>query len=418
MKKILIVLAGLLMFCFMSVSCATTKQAENPEKLIYDIQLIQTDLAFSSMKALYDPQPFEELKQDVRDGKANRIDCIYIIKEILCNFHIVHLRLTEQFSEDETVMYSPVNLYYMGDDFFVNFTTPKYQKYIGWKVKEIGGKPIDQAWRELARFVPYETEIGAKCFAAQTSYYYDFKYAGLLDKNNKISFELESNEGQTEKITCSFVNARKTKWIGIQPEKPNPYSPYFIKDFYELQLCPERKTIYVPYNSCQGIPGYPATDLISDLMKELQTGAYDTVVFDIRLNGGGEQFITQIFRHKLYDNREELLKYNLAIVIGGRTYSAACWFLNNFLDVFPEATVFGEETGEAVFNYTMVMPYELHNLGCEFVFPQIVDDLPVLKARAKDIYRGTMPDVEVKESFEDFMNGQDTIYNAIYEYYN
>ena len=64
------------------------------------------------------------------------------------------------------------------------------------------------------------------------------------------------------------------------------------------------------------------------------------------------------------------------------------------------------------------MPYELHNLGCEFVFPQIVDDLPVLKARAKDIYRGTMPDVEVKESFEDFMNGQDTIYNAIYEYYN
>ena len=64
-------------------------QAENPEKLIYDIQLIQTDLAFSSMKALYDPQPFEELKQDVRDGKANRIDCIYRIKEILCNFHIV-----------------------------------------------------------------------------------------------------------------------------------------------------------------------------------------------------------------------------------------------------------------------------------------------------------------------------------------
>ena len=418
MKKIQISLIGLFIFCFLSVSCVTTKQTENPEKLIYDIQLIQIDLKSSSMKDLYDPEPFEELKQDVRNGKASRIDCIYRIKEILSNFHIVHLRLTEIFSEDEPVMHSPSHMYYMGEDYFVDYTTPEYKKYLGWKVKKIGGKPIDQAWRELARFVPYETEIGAKYFVTQNFRYNDFMYAGLLDKNNKISFVLESKEGQTEKITCSFVNVRKTKWIGIQPYKANPYSPYFIKDFYELKPCPERKTIYIPYNVCEGIPGYPATDLISDLMKELQTGAYDTVVFDIRLNGGGEQFITQIFRHKLYDNREELLKYNLAIVIGGRTYSAACWFLNNFLDVFPEATVFGEETGEAVFNYTMIMPYELHNLGCEFVFPQIVDDLPVLKARAKDIYRGTMPDVEVKESFEDFMNGQDTIDNAIYEYYN
>ena len=418
MKKIQISLIGLFIFCFLSVSCVTTKQTENPEKLIYDIQLIQIDLASSSMKDLYDPEPFEELKQDVRDGKASRIDCIYRIKEILSNFHIAHLRLTEIFSEDEPVMHSPLNMYYMGEDYFVDYTTPEYKKYLGWKVKEIGGKPIDLACKELARFIPYETEIGAKFFITQNFRYNDFKYAGLLDKNNKISFVLESKEGQTEKITCSFVNVRKTKWIGIQPYKANPYSPYFIKDFYELKPCPERKTIYIPYNVCEGIPGYPATDLIEDLMKELRTGDYDTVVFDIRLNGGGEQIITHIFRHKLYDNREELLRYNLAIVIGGRTYSAACWFLNNFLDVFPEATVFGEETGEAVFNYTMVMPYELHNLSCEFIFPQIIDNLPVLKARAKDIYRGTMPDVEVKESFEDFMNGQDTIYNAIYAYYN
>ena len=417
MKKILIVLAELLMFCFMSVSCATTKKTENPEKLIYDIQLIQIDLASSSMKALYDPKPFEELKEDVLAGKANRIDCVYRIQKILSSYHIVHLNLTQSFDEAEPVMYSPLNLMYMGNDYYVITTSEKYQKYLGWKVVEIGGKAIQEAQALLFQFLPYETEIGARYFMTQYFFYNNFKYAGLIDKNNKISFLLQSKEGKIEKLTCSFVNTRKTKWIPLQLPQ-NPYSPYFAKDFYEIQPCPQRRTIYIPYNVCEGIPGYPATDLISDLMKELETGAYDTVVFDIRLNGGGEQFITNLFRHKLFDNKEELEKYNIAIVIGGRTYSAACWFLNNFLDVFPNATVFGEETGEAVFNYTMVMPYYLHNLQCNFVFPQIVDDLPVLRARAKDIYRGTMPDVELKESFEDFMNGQDTIYNAIYEYYN
>ena len=417
MKKLHLLITGLLIFCFISVSCASTKTIENPEKLIYDIQLIQIDLSSSSMKALYDPEPFEKLKQDVLAGEANRIDCVYRIQKILSGYHIVHLNLNQSFDESEPVMYSPLNLLYMGNDYYVTATPEKYQKYLGWKVIGIGGKSIEEAQALLFQFLPYETEIGAKYFLPQYFFYNNFKYAGLIDRNNKISFLLQSNDGKIEKLTSSFVNVRKTKWISIQP-KVNPYSPYFAKDNYELQVCPERKTIYIPYNSCEGIPGYLASDLISDLMKELESGAYDTVVFDIRLNGGGEQFITNLFRHKLYDNKEELEKYNIAIVIGGRTYSAACWFLNNFLDVFPDATVFGEETGEAVFNYTMVMPYYLHNLQCNFVFPQIVDNLPVLKARAKDIYRGTMPDIEVKESFEDLMNGQDTIYNKIYEYYN
>ena len=82
MKKLHLLITGLLIFCFISVSCASTKTIENPEKLIYDIQLIQIDLSSSSMKALYDPEPFEKLKQDVLAGEANRIDCVYRIQKI------------------------------------------------------------------------------------------------------------------------------------------------------------------------------------------------------------------------------------------------------------------------------------------------------------------------------------------------
>ena len=64
----------------------------------------------------------------------------------------------------------------------------------------------------------------------------------------------------------------------------------------------------------------------------------------------------------------------------------------------------------------------MKTLQCEFIFPQAVDTAnEYLIKRAEevthsDIHRGTMPDVEVSENFEDFMKGEDTIYNAIYEY--
>nr|MBR6341771.1 hypothetical protein [Treponema sp.] len=415
MKKIFISIITIL---FISVSCKNQSAAVTPEQLCLDIQRIQIDLAFSSMKEFYDPEPFEQLKQEVQEGKVNRLDCVYRIKKIISNFHIVHLNLNQVPSEPADYLYSPIIFRCFGNDYYVIGTVARYNRYKGWKVKEIGGVPVEQAGDRLLEFMSYETKAGAKYWFTMQPTYNNFKYAGLIDKNNKTTFLLESSQGKQKKLCCSFVSNKTTTWSGLMLKKQNPYSPYFVSQNYELKPCPEKRTIYIPYNKCQGIADYPVTALISDLMKELETGSYDTVVFDIRLNSGGEQPVTNIFRHQLYDHKEELAKYNMAIVIGGRTYSAACWFLNNFLDVFPDATVFGEETGQAVFNYTMVMPYRLHYLSCDFMFPQIVDDLPVLKARAKDIYRGTFPDVEIQERFEDYIQGEDTIYNSIYAYYN
>ena len=73
------------------------------------------------------------------------------------------------------------------------------------------------------------------------------------------------------------------------------------------------------------------------------------------------------------------------------------------------------------------VPYKkgnnLKKLNCHFVFPQQLDDQPELQKRARevthsDIHCGVLPDVEVYEKFEDFMKGEDTIYNKIYEYFN
>ena len=85
MKKNPLVISALLMFAliFSTVSCATTKQTVSTEDLLRDIYCIQLDMEYSALKELYDPEPFEQIKADLADGKIDRKECIYRLQEII-----------------------------------------------------------------------------------------------------------------------------------------------------------------------------------------------------------------------------------------------------------------------------------------------------------------------------------------------
>ena len=198
-----------------------------------------------------------------------------------------------------------------------------------------------------------------------------------------------------------------------------------MNSYYGIKASQENKTLYVHLNTINGDPDYLFTTLFDDLKNELKKNIYETLVFDLRYNSGGMVTYANLLSNLLSVNREQLDKYNLALVTSGNTYSAACWFVNDFLMYFPKTVIFGEETGQAIFNYTDIYYSNiLKTLQCDFMFPQAVDNAnEYLIKRAEevthsDIHRGTMPDVEVSESFEDFIKGEDTIYNAIYDYFN
>ena len=426
MKKTLIVLLTLTLLSILAASCKKQEKAVAPEKLYSDIQKIQADMAYSSLKELYDPEPFEQLKADVMAGKANRLDCVFRLKKLLSSYHVAHLYLSQQNSDPSAQFMIPLYFYCFEDGYHVFYTIEKYKKYLGWKLKEMSGLSVEEARDIILDYYPYETPSGAKRRFERMLDYSQLKHAGLIDKGGRLKVVLESPDGKTKTLSFKKENvATKAKIVYLCPKKELRYHPYSLNANYGILACKEKRTLYIPYKSCFGIPEYPVTELFSDIKKELQTGLYDTVVFDIRYNGGGMPRETIMFRHLFYNNRDEFQKCNLAVVTSGWTYSAACWFLNDFIDVFPKAVIFGEETGEAVFNYTDVyFSNNLKTLQCDFFFPQAVDtqNERLMKRAAEvthsSIYRGTMPDVEVHEKFEDFMNGEDTIYNAVYAYFN
>jgi len=413
-SKSIAVLIVLLFFSFSGYCKAKNKVT--PKDISFDLERIKIDMSISSsMKELYDPEPWEQLQSDVMEGKIDRDECVHRMKKILASYGITHLRLTDLAAYDNPKR-APFWLYCYADGYHILATTKKYEKYLGWKVTAVGGFSIDEVNKKARELTAYETPSGLKYALESIVVYKDYEELGLAEKG-KIQFTFESPEGIVETVKVNAVLREKEEWVLNSVENGTPFqSNHNTSINYFLRPVAENKTLYIPFNSVSPRDDYPVTTFFEDIVKELNTNAYDTIVFDLRFNPGGHRWLME---NELWKNKEVLEKYNIALVISGRTYSAATEFVDTILMHYPHAKLFGEETGEAVFNYTSVQEnYVLKKLNIRFCWPGVVDEVPQLYARAKDIHRGTFPDVEIGETYEGYVKGEDSIYKAIYEYYN
>lgn len=412
MKKSLLIILSLLSVLALA-SCKNQKTA-NPPAFYFDVLKVKADLTCSSMRSIYNPADFDQLEKDILAGKVSSTDCYYRLRKILGNYHVAHVYI-QPLEPDPVAL--PLTFYNFGKEIHVCGVTKQYEKYLGWKLIKISEFEIDEAVDKITDFYSYETVISKRYYLEKKIPFNDFKYAGLLDKRGRLHVTLESPEGKTEGLVLKAIDTRKNKFITFVSGNENEYRSIFETKNYSIKPCHEKRTLYVSYLACIAREDYQPDVWFSDIIKELNSALYDTLVFDLRYNRGGQQ-ITWGFPEKYQD---ELNKYNIALIAGGRTFSAATIFMESILKVCPSAKIFGEETGQAIYNYTGLAFEELKGMKCKFAFPKVLGEytpLTEIKKRTDSYYRGIMPDVEVYENFEDFMKGEDTIYNAIYDYFD
>lgn len=419
LKRKIVCIAAACLICLSSCKIITTEELV-PKDIYYDIERIKVDIVSSPMKDMYDPQPFEQLQEDVMKGKVNRMECIYRLKKILSGYNVSHLNLWETYehTSPEEILLIPFQFRCFGNDYHIVTADAKYSTYLGWKLKGIGDLSLDEAIHRVAEYSSLETPTGTKYCLQNVETFEQYYYMGLTDKG-KVRFTFESEDGKRKVLNCKPSIAGKIDSKSLKFVTDAPFSRRYLTDAnYGIKAVPEHKTIYIPFNRVDENTEYRINDLFTDILHELKTHTYDTIVFDLRSNSGGNLYLMYIIGNELYSNKEELQKYNIALVATGRTYSAACIFIDQALRVFPDLKIFGEETGQAVFNYTYVRTGVLKKLKCAYYCPTSPDDVPELVKRSKDMYRGTMPDVEVFEEYTGFLKGEDTIYKAIYTYFN
>jgi len=369
--------------------------------MLYDVERIQLSLKYSGMKELYSPSDFDEIKKKIQTEALSRNKCVLELQQILANYKVAHLGINPLDPDDFYTEVSPLSFRCFGNDYYVVETTPEYEPFLNYKLVGLGDFNVEEVKQRLCSFNGFETETGKKYKLEHRWNYKQLEHVGLLNSKGYADFVLQAPNGTFKTVSCKAIN----------PYKTNTYKE---DTNYTLEFKPENGFVYFQYFSCFDNEDYSFKDMIEIILKETAEHEYHTIIFDLRYNGGGNSGVAN---YPIYLYREELNKFNIAIVISGRTYSAACQFLDCCLNYLDKVIFFGEETGQAVKNYTNVNTIELNNLHCKFYFPNVLDSVPQLEKRSKDISKGTQPDVYLSEDFVTYKKGEDSIYNGIKEYY-
>jgi hypothetical protein len=403
---------------FFVTSCSKN-YGKKSELMIIDIKMMQIDIASSPFKEMYDPKPFEVLAQDIKKHKVSRIDCILRLQKIISSYGISHLNLVVNSNDEYYSEFAPIALFCCGDELRIRICSKEYGKYVGWKVVKMGGVSIFEAIEKYAQLSSCETPTSKKYCLTNRILWNRLKYSSLLNKKGKLSVTVQSDKGETESFDCkgiSYFDPDNSAYLVLEKEISINQNARKGNDVV-LVPSPENRTYYFQFFGMMTKLNNTYQDCLDTMMKELNHNDYDTIVFDLRYNGGGSGLGTVGFNHMLFTYKSELEKYNLALVISGNTYSAACRYIDYCCSIFPNIKIFGEETGQAVFNYTVVYPQTMSRLNCTFCCPIQIESLPTMEKRATDTHRGIMPDVEVMCTYADLLKGEDTVYKTIREYF-
>ncbi|MGL5750554.1 MAG: S41 family peptidase, partial [Paraclostridium sp.] len=226
------------------------------------------------------------------------------------------------------------------------------------------------------------------------------------DKGEEINLNLKAVENKKINYISSNRKEMKTNIIeGIE----NPY--YWYKNFNEDNI------LYFRYNAfLNNYYLYKDTvlyDILPDfrevqesLIAEINKKNYSKFIIDLRENGGGDNNILNAMI-SMFKFQTDLKGEEIYVIIGKETFSASvvlAWELESKIG----ATVVGETTGGNVNLFTTVsQKIELPNSNLKITHPFKESTYD------KNHTGGAVPDYEVIQTYEDYINGIDTCYEFI-----
>ena len=314
----------------------------------------------------------------------------------------------------------PINLYLFNDGLYIEGVYNGHEAALGAKVIKIGETPIDKALEMVRPVVPVENDSYFKAYGLRFMLSPEVLHAqGVIPElQTNVEWTLEKN-GKT--FTYNFPTiSRKEKprsfnftvptdsWITARDISTTPYYLKYLEDkFYYFEFLEAEKTLYVRQSSVFDHESESLKDFYKRLFEFMDNNEVDKLVYDVRLNGGGNNYNNLNLIKGLMERPEINTKGKFFFIIGRDTFSA-CQNLTNEITTYTEAIIVGEPTAENVNFYGDNRPVQLPNCGLRaylsFAWWQ---DKPQWENRD-----ATVPHVAVDMSYKDYITNSDPVLEA------
>lgn len=318
----------------------------------------------------------------------------------------------------------PVNLYHFSDGVFVEGVRKGDEKALGAKVLKVAGVPIADALKAVRPVVPVENDQYFKANGLRFLTVPSVLHAqGVIPNSaDTISLTLEK-EGVVFNYSFTAVPLSELSrsynltvpnetWISVRPQVETPlYLKHLDENYYFFEFLPESKTLYVRQSSVFNDDKESLKDFYARLFEFIDTNAVEKLVYDVRLNGGGNNFNNKPLIKGIMARPKINTQGKFFYIIGRYTFSAA-QNLTNEIENYTEAIIIGEPTAENKNFYGDAKKVTLPNSGINaYLSHAWWQDLAPW-----DTSDWTLPNIAVEMGFKDYVSNEDPVLEAALNY--
>lgn len=324
---------------------------------------------------------------------------------------------TQTKAPDEALLFHilPIELYLFSDGLHVRAASPEYKDILGAKVIKVGAIDAEAALEAVRPVVHYDSEMWFRLVAPSMMTITEVLHAQKLSSSKEeATFVFRTSDGQEKTYSFKPLNSHtEIQWIYANQEAKIPEPLYLRnkeKNFW-FEYLPDKKLMYVQINSIQDEKGETIAEFSKRLFDAVDSLTVDKFVLDLRLNGGGDNYLNRPIVISVIKS-DKVNKYGrLFIVIGRRTFSAAMNLVTD-LEKWTNAIFVGEPTGNTPSQYGDARKYVLPNSKLTVRISSVYwRDWSVSERRP-----WVSPDIKVELSSKEYAANVDPVLETITSY--
>lgn len=382
---------------------------QSKDKWREDLRFIATELPKKHKNAFHrvTPEQFNKAVLDL-DRQIPSLDDISIIFGFAKLFTMIgdgHTSL-DWSSAFESV---PVRFFWFGKELRVFRADKRYAQLAGAQLVKIGGLSVEEIFKKDQVYIS-QGEAPQFIFAAnayQMSFPALLKAIGVSGSSDSALYEFIDTKGKRKSLKLKTVSKNeKVEWA-----YPSRQLPLWLqnrdKDLF-FKYLPRDETVYVQFQS------YPRRKEFKKFSDELfafiDKNKVRKLVFDLRLNGGGDFTRGLDYFINPLKQRKSLTEKGKLFVLAGRwTYSAGMSNTAHFRNELG-AIIVGEPTGARPNGYQENRNFRLPNSHLDFSVSTLF-----YKFSEQDT-DGLIPDKLIEPDWKSFQQGRDTALEWILGY--
>jgi len=309
----------------------------------------------------------------------------------------------------------PLRLYLYSDGLHVQSAAPEFKEILGARVIKVGNKKAEEALEAVRPVVHYDSDMWFKLIAPSMLTIPEVLHAqNLCDSKEQASFVFQTKTGQEKEYTLKALDSKtKIQWISANQESQNPLPLYLTnqEENFWFEYLADKKLMYVQLNSIRDKSEETIAQFSQRLFESLDSRNVEKLVLDLRLNGGGNNYLNRPLVLSLIRSDKVNRYGRLFTVIGRRTFSAAMNLVTD-IEKWTQVIFVGEPTGNAPSHYgdsrKFVLPHSRLTARISSVYWR---DWSVDEKRP-----WVAPDIKVELSSEEYAANQDPVLDRIISY--